>query len=122
VTTYRERAVILRKLDYGEADRILTLLTREHGKLAAIAKGSRRAKARSGNSLDLFARSRMMLAKGRNLDVVAQVERRGGRLRRPPPVRGRAVDQLRVLPRSRSLGSADRRLSVFEREVDQLGA
>src|SRR2546430_11915294 len=75
--TYQADAVVLRRLDYGEADRILTLLTREHGKLAAIAKGSRRAKARSGNSLDLFARSRMMLAKGRNLDVVAQVERRG---------------------------------------------
>ena len=120
--TYQADAVVLRRLDYGEADRILTLLTREHGKLAAIAKGSRRAKARSGNSLDLFARSRMMLAKGRNLDVVAQVERRGGRLRRPPSVRRRAVDQLRVLPWSRSLGSADRRLSVFEREVDQLGA
>src|SRR2546430_8571736 len=75
--TYQADAVVLRRLDYGEADRILTLLTREHGKLAAIAKGSRRAKARSGNSLDRFARSRMMLAKGRNLDVVAQVERRG---------------------------------------------
>src|SRR5207244_9086959 len=75
--TYQADAVVLRRLDYGEADRILTLLTREHGKLAAIAKGSRRAKARSGNSLDLFARSRMMLAKGRNLDVVAQVERKG---------------------------------------------
>jgi len=75
--TYQADAVVLRRLDYGEADRILTLLTREHGKLAAIAKGSRRAKARSGNSLDLFARSQMMLAKGRNLDVVAQVERRG---------------------------------------------
>ena len=75
--TYQADAVVLRRLAYGEADRILTLLTREHGKLAAIAKGSRRAKARSGNSLDLFARSRMMLAKGRNLDVVAQVERRG---------------------------------------------
>src|SRR5437867_12611907 len=75
--TYLAEAVVLHRPDYGEADRILTLLTREHGKLAAIAKGSRRAKARSGNSLDLLARSRMMLAKGRNLDVVAQVERRG---------------------------------------------
>ncbi len=75
--TYQADAVVLRRLDYGEADRILTLLTREYGKLAAIAKGSRRAKARSGSSLDLFARSQMMLAKGRNLDVVAQAERRG---------------------------------------------
>jgi DNA repair protein RecO (recombination protein O) len=75
--TYQADAVVLRRLDYGEADRILTLLTREHGKLAAIAKGSRRGKARLGGSLDLFGRSRMMLAKGRNLDVVAQVERRG---------------------------------------------
>src|SRR5438270_12910453 len=75
--TYQADAVVLRRLDYGEADRILTLLTREHGKLAAIAKGSPRANARSGTSPDLSARSRMMLAKGRNLDVVAQVERRG---------------------------------------------
>ena len=75
--TYLADAVVLRRVDYGEADRILTLLTREYGKLAAIAKGSRRAKSRSAGSLDLFARSRMMLAKGRNLDVVAQVERRG---------------------------------------------
>ena len=75
--TYQADAIVLRRLDYGEADRILTLLTREHGKLAAIAKGSRRAKARSGSGLDLFTRSQMMLAKGRNLDVVAQSERRG---------------------------------------------
>ena len=68
---------MLRRLDYGEADRIVTLLTREHGKFSAIAKGSRRAKARSAGGLDLFARSRMMLAKGHNLDVVAQTERRG---------------------------------------------
>jgi DNA repair protein RecO (recombination protein O) len=75
--TYQADAIVLRRLDYGEADRILTLLTREHGKLAAIAKGSRRNKSRHGASLDLFARSTMMLAKGRNLDVVTQVERRG---------------------------------------------
>jgi len=75
--TYQADAVVLRRLQYGEADRILTLLTREYGKLGAIAKGARRAKARAGSSLDLFSHSQMMLAKGRNLDVVAQVQRRG---------------------------------------------
>ena len=75
--TYQADAVVLRRLDYGEADRILTLLTREHGKLSVIAKGSRRARARAANGLDLFVRSRMMLAKGHNLDVVAQAERFG---------------------------------------------
>lgn len=74
--TYQADAIVLRRLDYGEADRIVTLLTREYGKLAAIAKGARRGKSRVSGSLDLFARSTMMLAKGRNLDVVAQVERR----------------------------------------------
>src|SRR5207247_4294312 len=77
MTTYQADAIVLRRLDYGEADRILTLLTREHGKLAAIAKGSRKAKARISGSIELFTRSRMMLAKGRNLDVVAQAERQG---------------------------------------------
>src|SRR6266513_701079 len=75
--TYQADAIVLHRLDYGDADRILTLLTREYGKLAAIAKGARRSKTRVGSSLDLFGRSRMMLAKGKNLDVVAQVERRG---------------------------------------------
>jgi DNA repair protein RecO (recombination protein O) len=75
--TYQTDAIVLRRLDYGEADRIVTLLTREHGKFTAIAKGARRSKARNGSALDLFSRSRMMLAKGRNLDVVAQVERNG---------------------------------------------
>ena len=75
--TYQADAIVLRRVDYGEADRIITLLTREHGKFAAIAKGARRAKARNGSALDLFSRSNMMLAKGRNLDVVAQVQRTG---------------------------------------------
>jgi DNA repair protein RecO (recombination protein O) len=75
--TYSADAIVLRRVDYGEADRILTLLSREHGKFSAIAKGARKSKARNGSALDLFCRSRMMIAKGRNLDVVAQVERQG---------------------------------------------
>src|SRR5947208_14416827 len=74
LATYRDRAVVLRKLDYGEADRIFTLLTREHGKVGAIAKGVRRPSSKLGPSLELYGHVDLLLAKGRGeLDVVAQV-------------------------------------------------
>jgi DNA repair protein RecO (recombination protein O) len=76
LATYRDRAVVLRKLDYGEADRIFTLLTREHGKVGAIAKGVRRPESKLGPSLELYGHIDVLLAKGRGeLDVVAQVQR-----------------------------------------------
>jgi DNA repair protein RecO (recombination protein O) len=76
LATYRDRAVVLRKLDYGEADRIFTLLTREHGKVGAIAKGVRRTSSKLGPSLELYGHVDVLLAKGRGeLDVVAQVSR-----------------------------------------------
>src|ERR671935_3225560 len=76
LATYRDRAVVLRKLDYGEADRIYTLLTRTHGKVGAIAKGVRRSSSKLGPSLELYGHVDVLLAKGRGeLDVVAQVQR-----------------------------------------------
>lgn len=67
---------MLRKLDYGEADRIFTLLTRTHGKVGAIAKGVRRPQSKLGPSLELYGHIDVLLAKGRgDLDVVAQVQR-----------------------------------------------
>jgi DNA repair protein RecO (recombination protein O) len=67
---------VLRKLDYGEADRIFTLLTRTHGKVGAIAKGVRRPESKLGPSLELYGHIDVLLAKGRgDLDVVAQVQR-----------------------------------------------
>src|SRR2546423_15092314 len=76
LATYRDRAVVLRKLDYGEADRIFTLLTRDHGKVGAIAKGVRRPSSKLGPSLELYGPVGVLLAKGRgDLDVLAQVER-----------------------------------------------
>src|SRR5437667_11388188 len=76
--TYRDRAVVLRKLDYGEADRIYTLLTRSHGKVGAIAKGVRKSTSRLAAALQLFARIDVLLASGRNLDVIAQAVRLPG--------------------------------------------
>jgi DNA repair protein RecO (recombination protein O) len=70
--------VVLRKLDYGEADRIYTLLTREHGKVGAIAKGVRRTTSRLGPALELFGQVDVLLATGRNLDVVVQAVRLEG--------------------------------------------
>src|SRR5260370_4019245 len=79
LATYRDHAVVLRKLDYGEADRIFTLLTRTHGKVGAIAKGVRRPTSKLGPSLELYGHVDVLLAKGRGeLDVVAQVQRMPG--------------------------------------------
>ena len=76
LATYRDHAVVLRKLDYGEADRIFTLLTSEHGKVGAIAKGVRRPESKLGPSLELYGHVDVLLARGRGeLDVVAQVSR-----------------------------------------------
>jgi DNA repair protein RecO (recombination protein O) len=67
--------VILRKVDYGEADRIFTLFTRERGKVPAIAKSVRKAQSRMSGQLDVFAHGQMMLAEGRSMDVVTQFKR-----------------------------------------------
>ena len=73
---------MLRRVNYGEADRVLTVLTREHGKVGVIVRGVRRAGSRMAAQTDLFERSRMQLAEGRGeLLVLAQAQRASG----PPP-------------------------------------
>ena len=61
-------------MDFKEADRILTLYSREEGKLRVIAKGIRRTTSRLGYGLDHLARVRLQLAGGRELDIVTGVE------------------------------------------------
>ena len=64
---------MLAHFDLGEADRIITLLTPEDGKIRAVAKGVRRPKSRIGGSVEPFAELDAVLARGRNLDVITQV-------------------------------------------------
>jgi DNA repair protein RecO (recombination protein O) len=73
---YSTEAVVLRRVDYGEADRILTLFTPQAGKIHAIAKGVRRTTSRLAGHLEPFARTQLLLAKGRDLDIVTQAEAR----------------------------------------------
>ncbi|KAA8815996.1 DNA repair protein RecO [Bifidobacterium callitrichos] len=71
---YRDEGVVLRTAKLGEADRIITLLTRGHGKVRAVAKGVRRTKSRFGARLEPFMRADLLIAQGHSLDVVSQAE------------------------------------------------
>jgi len=71
---FRTEAIVLRRHDFGEADRLLTLLTPNHGKIRAIAKGARKPQSRKTGHVELFMRTRMLFARGRTLDIVTQAE------------------------------------------------
>ncbi len=72
--TLRVEAVVLRHSDWGEADRLLGLFTREHGKLRAVAKGARKVRSRKAGHLEPFTRVALMLARGRDLWIVTQAD------------------------------------------------
>lgn len=71
---YKTEAVILKRINFGEADRILSVFTKNHGKIRCIAKGVRRPTSRKAASIELFKRTSLFLAKGKNLDIVTQAE------------------------------------------------
>jgi DNA repair protein RecO (recombination protein O) len=72
-TNHKTEAILLRSLDYGESDRIVTFYTRDYGKLRGIAKGARRSRRRFANALELFCCSQIVFSrKGR--DGLALVE------------------------------------------------
>ena len=71
---YRDDGVVLRTHKLGEADRIITLLTRQNGRVRAVAKGVRRTKSRFGGRLEPFTHVDVLIHPGRSLDVIQQAE------------------------------------------------
>lgn len=71
---YHSEAVVIKRTDLGEADKILTLYTPGKGKFRVVAKGVRRPISKLGGHVELFTLSKMLFAKGRNLDIVTQSE------------------------------------------------
>ncbi len=71
---YRISAIVLRRRDQGEADRLLTVLTRERGKLTLLAKGVRRPASRKAGHIEPFTHVDLLVAKGSSLDLVTQAE------------------------------------------------
>src|SRR5690625_50449 len=100
VKLYRDEAVVLRTHKLGEADRIITLLTRHHGRVRAVAKGVRRTSSKFGARLEPFSLVDVQLHIGRSLDIITQAESQApsgpstaptsGRAT-PPPALGRAA-------------------------------
>jgi len=72
--TFRLEAVILRHFDFGEADRLLWLFSLENGKMKALAKGVRKPRSRKAGHLEPFTRVSLLLARGRELPIITQVE------------------------------------------------
>ena len=72
--SFRLEAVVLRHSDWGEADRLLTLYSRERGKVRALAKGARKIRSRKAGHLEPFTRVTLQLARGHDLLIVTQAD------------------------------------------------
>jgi DNA repair protein RecO (recombination protein O) len=74
MSLYHDQGIVLRTYKLGEADRIVVLLTKGHGKVRAVAKGVRKTKSRFGGRLEPTSHVRLLLYEGRELDIVSQAE------------------------------------------------
>jgi len=72
--SFKTEGIILKRTNYGEADRILTIYTKNHGKIRALAKGVRKLQSRKAGSLELFNHAILFLIKGKNLDLVTEAQ------------------------------------------------
>jgi DNA repair protein RecO (recombination protein O) len=72
--SFRVEGVVLRHADWGETDRLLTLYTRERGKVRAIAKGARKIRSRKAGHLEPFTRVTLQLARSHDLPIVTQAD------------------------------------------------
>lgn len=70
--TYKTEGVIIKRLNFGEADKILTIFTKHHGKIRAVAKGVRRLTSRKAGTVELFNQATLFFSRGKNLDILTE--------------------------------------------------
>jgi len=71
---YRTEGIVLKTIEYGDADKIVTIYTKNHGKIQAIAKGVRKTKSKFGSSLEILTYAVFLIYKGKNIDIISQTE------------------------------------------------
>lgn len=74
MSIYKTQGIILRRKNFFESDRLLTIYTRDYGKIKVVAKGSRKILSKLGGHLELFYLVDLMLAKGKSLDIITSVQ------------------------------------------------
>ncbi len=72
--SYKVEAIVLKRVNVGEADRLVTVYSREEGKLRLIARGIRRLNSRKKGHLELFNRVKLELARGKSLDLITEAQ------------------------------------------------
>ncbi|MEA1909499.1 MAG: DNA repair protein RecO [Patescibacteria group bacterium] len=70
MATTKTKGIVIKRINLGEADKILTILTNDRGKIRVVAKGVRKAKAKLGSFIELFRYNDFLIAEGRNLDII----------------------------------------------------
>ena len=71
---FRTEGVILKKRNFGEADRILSIFTKDHGKISALAKSVRRPRSKKAGHLEIGSWCKIFVAQGKNIDLLTEVE------------------------------------------------
>lgn len=72
--SYKDEGIVLKRINVGEADKIVSVFTKRHGKLRLMAKGVRKTKSRKAGSLEPFNQVQLQIAKGRNLDLITETQ------------------------------------------------
>ena len=110
--SYTTDAIILKRFNLGEADRVLTILTRDRGRVAAIGRGIRRTKSRLGGHLELFSMTNLTLSEGRTFDSISSAD-----LQEPHTGLSTIVERVNA---AHYVAEAVLKLTVEAQEVDRL--
>jgi len=72
--TYKTEGIVLKRINWGEADKILTIFSKHYGKIRCIAKGIRKLTSRKGGNLELFNYVVVFLIKTKGLEIISEVQ------------------------------------------------
>lgn len=72
--SYKTEGIVLKRINFGEADKIITLFTKHHGKVVCLAKGVRRLTSRKRGNLEIFSRVKFFAVRGKSMDIVTETE------------------------------------------------
>ena len=72
--TFSSEGIILKRVDFGEADRLITIFTKNRGKITSLAKGIRRIESRRSGNVELLNKAKLSFAESRSLPILTEAE------------------------------------------------